>query len=140
MNIETSTKCSCGTFVVLGTCLVAAPGGGHFSNAWDALCPTCYGPVEDSSDRETIRGVGASPNDALWDWQEKHDEAWGVTIEPNPLFADLERQVAEESERQLGWSGVLRTHEGQVSSRDMEALLNCSQQFGARIAYGPESA
>lgn len=132
MSIETSTRCSCGTFVVLGQCLIAVPGGGHVGAGWDARCPNCYAPVEDSSDREKVRGFGDTPDAALWDWQEKHDDAWDVTIEPNQLFADLERQVAEERTRQRGWGK-------RASSVAKDGLIAVRSGMLAEV-YGPGSA
>lgn len=134
MRIETSTRCSCGTFVVLSDNDCRIRGG------FEAMCPSCYGPVEDSTDREKVLGWGKTPDAALWDWQERHDEAWGVEFVPADMFGELARQVSEERERQRGMAGVLRTHEGQVKSRNMEDLLNCSKHFGAVIEYGPEVA
>lgn len=102
MSIETSTRCSCGTFVVLNESM-------SISRGWDVICPTCYGPVEDSSPQEKVLGWGKTPLDALSDWQEKHDEAcdvtWRVTQPgaPNELSAAVLTQMTEERERQRGW-------------------------------------
>lgn len=98
MSIETSTRCSCGTYVVLSEGSRYHPHGG-----WDARCPDCYGPVEDSSPVEKVLGWGKTPAEALADWQEKHDEAWEVEWLPRDLFGDIAAQVSEEAERQSGW-------------------------------------
>lgn len=98
MSIETSTRCSCGTYVVLSESQRVSVNGG-----WDAICPNCYGPVEDSSDAEKVLGWGKTPDAALLDWQEKHDDAHDVTLVVTDLFGELARQVSEESERQRGW-------------------------------------
>lgn len=104
MSIETSTKCACGTFVVLSASQRWITNGG-----WDVICPTCYGPVEDSGDRDRVLGWGKTPDDALADWQEKHDEAWEVEWRitqpntPDELSASVLAQMAAERDRQRGW-------------------------------------
>lgn len=133
MSIETSTRCSCGTHVTLTQ-----------GNQWEALCPTCYGPVEDSSDREKVRGVGDYPLEALSDWQEKHDEAWGVTLVVTDLFGELARQVSEESERQRGWAVKLHTNlfsDWQVKPvKSPDVMLRGPAAWSsAEITYGPEA-
>lgn len=135
MSIETSTRCSCGTYVTLTQ-----------SNQWEALCPSCYGPVEDSSDREKVRGVGDYPLEALSDWQEQHDDAWGVTLVVTDLFGELARQVREERERQRGWrfdyaaclfnaGTTLAEVQEQVAEEDFPPDAHTNY-----IEYGPEAA
>lgn len=136
MTIETSTRCSCGTFVVLSQ---------GIRWQWEAKCLTCYAPVEDSSDREKVIGFGDTPDAALFDWQEQHDDAWDVTWVPADMFCDLARQVSEESERQRAWrfeyAGCL-FHAGtklvevqeQVAEEDFPPDAHTNY-----VDYGPES-
>lgn len=92
MRIETSTRCHCGTHVTL-----------IIRGAIDALCPRCYDGTEDAGETAHVKGHGETPESALWDWQEKHDEAWGVEVVVTDMFGDLARQVREEAERTRGW-------------------------------------
>lgn len=97
IGIATATRCSCGASVVL------TPGPGHDGLHWQALCRDCYDGTEDSGERAHVRGFGLTANAALWDWQDKHDEAHGVEWVIADLFGDLSRQVSEESARQRRW-------------------------------------
>jgi len=98
-DIETSTRCGCGTFVVVGP----SRGGGPSYGMWQAVCRDCYGPVEDSSAAEMILGTGKTAQLALWDWQAQHDEVHEVEWVLADLFGEIARQVSEELERQRGW-------------------------------------
>lgn len=97
-DIETSTRCGCGTLVCVGL----SSGGGP-DRMWQAVCRSCYGPVEDSGPCEEILGYGKTPDAALWAWQEAHDVAWEVEWVPTDMFGDLARQLSEEAERQRAW-------------------------------------
>ncbi|HEY6056251.1 MAG TPA: hypothetical protein VIU86_20135 [Gaiellaceae bacterium] len=98
LPIETSTRCNCGTHVELQQLPPFARDA-----RWQASCPRCLDPVEDAGERDKIVGVGTTTEEALWDWQVSHDEAWEVEWRPVTTVIDLEQQVAEESARQRGW-------------------------------------
>jgi hypothetical protein len=98
MGIPTSTRCSCGAYVNVNH--RGYPSGLR----WEALCRDCYDGTEDAGPRAHVRGFGDTIDDALWDWQDNHDETHGVEWVPNELLGELSRQVSEEAERQRGWS------------------------------------
>lgn len=98
LGIETATRCSCGTHVELHELPAFAR-----DVRWQASCPRCLDPVEDAGERDKIVGVGKTPDEALWDWQVSHDEAWAVKWHPVTTVIELERQVAAESVRQREW-------------------------------------
>lgn len=132
MSIETSTRCSCGAYVVL-----------HHGRRWEATCTSCYGPVEDSPATEMVRGIGKTPLDALSDWQEQHDDAWDVTLVVTDLFGELARQVSEERAAQNGWRfecAGIRFHAGTTLAevQDEASDENCFRG-PSPIQYGPEA-
>lgn len=94
----TRAYCSCGTVVVVTEC---------YPGRWQALCRNCYDGTDDAGERAHVRGFGKSPGDALWEWQDNHDEAWAVEWLPRALtdrarkmFEDLEIQINAEAARQ----------------------------------------
>jgi len=98
LRIETSTRCNCGTHVELHELPAFAR-----DVRWQAWCARCLDPVEDAGERDKVVGAGKTPEEALWDWQESHDEAWDVEWHPVTTVIDLEQQVAVEAARQSGW-------------------------------------
>lgn len=88
--IDTATKCGCGSPVSISLT----------SGGWQAICYNCYDGTEDAGETAHVRGFGATPDAALWDWQESHDDAWDVTWQLTDLFGELARQVGEEAARQ----------------------------------------
>src|SRR5690606_5306926 len=96
-EFETATRCSCGAPVIV------SEGPGYPGMHWQALCRDCYDPTEGGSGAAFVRGMGATIDEALWAWQDAHDDANGVEWLPNRLFGELAQQVAAESERQRGW-------------------------------------
>jgi len=94
-TIATATRCSCGACVEVER---------HpFRAGWIAACHDCYDGTEDAGERAHVVGHGDSIQDALWDWQDKHDEAWEVEWTPRTELEELDKQIAQESLRQLGW-------------------------------------
>lgn len=96
-QIATATRCSCGSPVQL------SEGPGCAGKLWEAHCPDCYDGAEDSGERAHVRGFGATPDAALWAWQDGHDEAHEVEWSLADLFGEISRQVSEEHDRQDGW-------------------------------------
>jgi hypothetical protein len=90
MKIETATRCSCGSPVTLA----------HYSGDWAAVCYHCYDGTDDAGEKAHVNGHGATPDAALWAWQDAHDAAHEVTWVPTDLFGELARQVSEEASRQ----------------------------------------
>lgn len=99
MGIATATRCSCGAPVHV--CDGPGYDAGH---AWQAICFDCYDGTEDGSELDHVRGFGATVDEALWAWQDKHDEAHEVEWCLADLFGELARQLSEERDRQRGWS------------------------------------
>jgi len=97
-RIETATVCACGLRVVLEELPTFA-----LPMRWQASCRRCLDPVEDASAREKVVGHGRTPDEALWYWQESHDESWEVEWRPVTTLAELEEQVLAELDRQCGW-------------------------------------
>lgn len=97
MGIATATRCSCGGAVAVNY------GADYPGKRWEACCHDCYDGTEDAGERAHVRGFGDTIDDALWDWQARHDEAHGVEWLLADLFGDLSRQLGEERERQRGW-------------------------------------
>jgi len=96
-GIPSATRCSCGQWVTLDY------GCAYPGKQWVALCRDCYDGTEDAGERAHVRGYGETSAAALWEWQEQHDDAHEVEWTLSGLFADLERQLREERERQRGW-------------------------------------
>jgi hypothetical protein len=117
LPIETSTRCNCGTHVELQELPAFARDA-----RWQASCPRCLDPVEDAGERDKIVGVGTTTEEALWDWQVSHDEAWEVEWRPVTTVIELERQVGEERARQRGWT------------------LTEPDEFEEHVCYGPPRA
>lgn len=97
LGIATATRCSCGAPVHVSVT------GGAAAKAWQALCRQCYDGTEDAGERAHVRGFGATPDAALWDWQCVHDEAHEVEWYPVNLFDDLGMQLHGEAMRQMRW-------------------------------------
>lgn len=102
--IEVSTTCpSCAHHLEVSRC--------EHRSGWMALCPNCYGPVEDSSFLEMLQGYGATPEAALWDWMEQYEEEVDLTfVIGNSLLNELQRQVERETAAQKDcrfcWNGL----------------------------------
>jgi hypothetical protein len=95
--IDTATRCSCGCAVsVLDD---EAPAQAR----WTALCLDCYDGTDDAGERAHVLGRGPTVRDALWAWQDKHDEAHEVEWHLADLVGEIARQVSEEHDRQRGW-------------------------------------
>jgi hypothetical protein len=92
IEVETATRCSCG-------CPVTIVDG----QLWTALCRDCYDGTEDAGERAHVIGRGKTPHDALWNWQDAHDEAWEVEWHLADLPGEIAQQVSIEAERQRGW-------------------------------------
>ncbi len=94
--IEVSTTCpECSHYLRVERC--------EHRSGWMALCPNCYGPVEDSSFLERLQGYGPTAEEALWDWTDQYEEERDVRIViGNSLLAALQRQVEEETKLQQG--------------------------------------
>lgn len=99
MSLLTATRCSCGHAVEL----LELPIFAH-PNRWQASCSMCLDPTEDAGRLAHVVGYGASPEEALWAWQDDHDDAhvdqirWSVVT----LVEDVLAQAAEEFARQQG--------------------------------------
>ena len=69
---------------------------------YQCKCSSCYDPADDGGERSAARGVGETEWDAVQDWVRVCDELLEEdepAIEINPIFAQLERQLAEEHEQ-----------------------------------------
>ena len=70
MTLATATRCRCGQSVeLLELPTFALP------HQWQAYCEACLDPSEDAGPLAHVVGYGATPEEALWDWQDSHDEA-----------------------------------------------------------------
>lgn len=78
-------------------------------NGWQVVCLDCYDATDDAGERAHVAGRGSTREAAEWDWQEQHDDAWGVEWVPRArpanertriMFASLERQINTEAARQ----------------------------------------
>lgn len=97
VRIASATRCSCGASVEVF----------HDTYVWCASCPRCLDPAEGASDRAQCYGHGNTPDEALWSWQEQHDEAHEVDWAPtSDVIGNLARDVGFEAERQRGWTSV----------------------------------
>lgn len=96
--IATATRCNCGQPVMLLELPTFA-----LPHRWQAHCDACLDPTEDAHPFSLVVGYGTTPPEALWDWQDSHDNAWGVEWHPTPLVPDVLAQAALEFERQRGW-------------------------------------
>ena len=94
--IEVSTTCpECSHYLRVERC--------EYRPGWMALCPNCYGPVEDSGFLERLQGYGPTAEEALWDWTDQYEEEREMTIViGNSLLTALQRQVEEETKLQRG--------------------------------------
>ncbi len=105
MSIQTSTRCSCGGPVVLLELPTFA-----LPNRWQAHCDLCLDPTEDAGRLAHVVGYGATPDEALWSWQDDHDEAWADricwTVAPT-VVEEVLAQAAQEFARPMdlipGW-------------------------------------
>lgn len=100
MSLHTATRCSCGGPVVLLELPTFA-----LPNHWQAHCDLCLDPTEDAGRLAHVVGYGATPEEALWSWQDDHDEAWADRIRwsvvPTVVQAVL-AQADQEFEQQQG--------------------------------------
>ena len=92
VEVETATRCSCG-------CPVSVVDG----PLWSALCRDCYDGIDDAGPLAHVIGRGKTPHEALWDWQDMHDEAHEVEWHLADLPGEIAQQVSIEAERQRGW-------------------------------------
>lgn len=100
MSLATATRCSCGGTVVLHELPTFA-----LPHRWQANCEVCLDPTEDAGRLEHVVGYGATPDEALWAWQDDHDDAWADrirwTVAPTVVEQVL-AQAEEEFRRQQG--------------------------------------
>lgn len=126
-DIATATRCSCGAPVHVSET------EGPTAKAWQALCRECYDGTEDAGDRAHVRGFGATPEAALWDWQCVHDDAHEVEWCLADLFGDLARRVSQERDRQRGWIQRSASAYSGFTLHERRPVL-----VPAAIYYGPE--
>lgn len=100
MSLATATRCSCGGRVVLLELPTFA-----LPNRWQAHCDICLDPTEDAGRLAHVVGYGATPDEALWSWQDDHDEAWcdriRWTVVPT-VVEEVLAQAAKEFRHQEG--------------------------------------
>lgn len=95
--IATATRCSCGHPVVL----VELPSHAR-PFRYQAHCDNCLDPTEDAGRLAHVVGYGATPEEALWAWQDDHDDAhadqicWSVVP---TVVEEVLAQAAEEFRR-----------------------------------------
>jgi hypothetical protein len=105
--ISTATRCSCGAAVVVARVQ---------TNEWVAHCPDCLDPSEDAPAAAFIQGAGETSDEALWAWQERHDEVHEVEWVPeSDVFGNLARDVSIEVDRQRGWKTAGLSLNGETS-------------------------
>jgi hypothetical protein len=97
IDIATATRCSCGAPIHVSET------AGPTDKAWAALCRDCYDGTDDAGASAHVRGFGATPDDALWAWQDMHDGAHEVEWCLADLVGEIARQVSAEHDRQRGW-------------------------------------
>lgn len=95
-SIASALRCHCGHSILL----TALPTRGE---RWQAHCGACLDGAPDAP--LPLIGYGETPDDALWDWQDKHDDShqriewWPVTT-----VGEVLKQASAEFERQRGWT------------------------------------
>jgi hypothetical protein len=99
-DVETSTRCSCGTLVTLAR---SSNPYATVKNTWVCQCLNCVDGAPDAGPGGSISGYGATPGEALWAWQDRHDEVHEVEWTPTDLFAELSAQQSTERQRTRGW-------------------------------------
>lgn len=75
MTRATTLRCNCGGPVVLLELPTFA-----LPHRWQAHCDLCLDPTEDAGRLAHVIGYGATVEEALWAWQDDHDEAWADQI------------------------------------------------------------
>jgi hypothetical protein len=123
--VDTATRCSCGRAVSI------SDEGAPRDKRWAALCYHCYDGTEDAVARAHVIGRGATPHDALWAWQDMHDEAWEVEWHLADLPGEIAQQVSIEAERQRGWTKRCR------GTGDLPE--HCPRERRCELIYGPET-
>jgi hypothetical protein len=93
LEIAAAAQCHCGhnvtvSYVPLGRC-------------WQAVCENCYDGTEDAGALAHCTGHGETPDEALSEWQERHEDLAEVEYWPHPT--DLAWLVKVEARRQRGW-------------------------------------
>ncbi len=93
LELAAAAQCHCGhnvtvSYVPLGRC-------------WQAVCENCYDGTEDGSPLDHCTGHGQTPDEALSEWQERHEDLAEVEFWPHPLSLDW--LVKVETRRQRGW-------------------------------------
>jgi hypothetical protein len=116
LPLATATRCNCGAAVLLTELPTFA-----LPHRWQASCGDCLEPVEDAHPLSLVVGYGESPSEALWNWQDSHDEAWQAGLALTPagreltVVVDVWRQADAEARRQAGWFRCVDdTPEGRV--------------------------
>lgn len=112
LAIATATRCRCGNAVeLLELPTYALP------NRWQAACEACLDPTEDAGPLAHVVGYGGTAQEALWDWQDSHDEAHQAKLALTPAgrevtcVVEVWRQAAAEFERQAGWYRRVYAHQ-----------------------------
>jgi len=117
-TIATATCCSCGQAVLL----TELPADSRLRHRWQAHCERCIEPQSVMSPSVMgpglLVGVGDLPQEALWDWQGKHDDAYAASVELTPAGREFTcvvecwRQATLELGRQSGWYRRVYQEEG----------------------------
>ena len=93
LEIAAAAECHCGTNVSVSY--------NPLGRCWQALCEYCYDGTEDAGSLAHVTGHGATPDEALSEWQEQHETAADVEFWPHPTSLDW--LVKVEAHRQRGW-------------------------------------
>lgn len=93
LEIAAAAQCHCGhnitvSYNPLGRC-------------WQAVCENCYDGTEDAGPLAHCTGHGETPDAALSEWQERHEDLAEVEFWPHPTHLDW--LVKIETRRQRGW-------------------------------------
>lgn len=102
--IPTATRCSCGHPVVL----LELPSFAR-PHRYQAHCDNCLDPTEDAGRLAHVVGYGATPAEALWSWQDDHDDAhadqicWTVVTTARDVLAQAAAEFARPMQLIEGW-------------------------------------
>lgn len=89
-KMEAAAQCHCGGNITVQYV---------YAGVFEARCLFCYDGTADSGELSLCRGHGPTPEAALAEWQERHEELTGLEWWPK----DLDWQVDAERRRTAGW-------------------------------------
>lgn len=93
-QLAAAAQCDCGNNVTVSY--------NALGRCFQAICENCYDGTEDAGSHAHCAGHGETPDEAVSEWLERHEDASSLEFWPHP--ASLDWLVKVETNRQRGWT------------------------------------